>query len=45
MSSSSAYYKLTDGLLVQNDAQISYSKFDWKNECTDINYLWLNLKC
>jgi len=31
---------MTDGQLVQNDAQISYSKFD-----LNMNYLWLNLKC
>jgi hypothetical protein len=35
---------MTAGQLVQKDAQITYSRFDLENECSDMNYLWLNLK-
>ena len=35
---------MTADQLVQKDAQITYSKFDLENECSDMNFLWLNLK-
>jgi hypothetical protein len=35
---------MTAGQLVQKNAQITYYKFDLENECSDMNYLWLNLK-
>ena len=34
-----------DDQLVQNDAKISYSEFDIENEYSDMNYLWLIIKC
>ena len=39
LQSSSAYYKIADSQLVQNDEQISYSRFDIENECSGTNYL------
>ena len=36
---SNAFYKFTNGQLVQIDAQISYSRFDIENECSDMNCL------
>ena len=30
---------MTAGQLVQKDAQITYSRFDLENECSDLNYL------
>jgi hypothetical protein len=30
---------------MQIDAQISYSRFNIENECSNMNYLWLSLEC
>jgi hypothetical protein len=34
---SNAFYKITNGQLVQIDAQISCSGFDIENECSEMN--------